>query len=80
MTALDLLARFLRTGIAVYQHTLSPILGRCCRFQPTCSAYADEAIRIHGPIKGTKLAIWRICRCNPWGGHGFDPVPPKDEK
>jgi len=74
----ELTIRFLRGGIWVYRHTLSLLIGRCCRFTPTCSAYADEALLIHGPVKGTLLAIKRICRCHPWGGHGFDPVPPKE--
>lgn len=51
-----------------------------CRFRPTCSQYAIEALEIHGAIKGGWLAIKRICRCHPWGGYGWDPVPPKKEK
>ncbi|MFA4994297.1 MAG: membrane protein insertion efficiency factor YidD [Bdellovibrionales bacterium] len=70
-----LVTRFLRGGIWVYRHSLSRFTGGFCRFSPTCSVYADEALRIHGPIKGSKLAIKRLCRCHPWGGHGFDPVP-----
>ena len=46
-----------------------------CRFTPTCSEYARQALKKHGPIKGLALAIWRILRCNPWGGSGYDPVP-----
>ena len=46
-----------------------------CRFTPTCSTYAIQAIRKHGPFKGLALAVWRILRCNPWGGSGYDPVP-----
>jgi putative membrane protein insertion efficiency factor len=46
-----------------------------CRFTPTCSEYARQAIIKHGPFKGLYLAIWRILRCNPWGGSGYDPVP-----
>ena len=71
---------FLRGLIWFYRHSLSLLLGRHCRFMPTCSAYADEAIRIHGAAKGGRLALKRICRCHPFtklgGGHGFDPVPP----
>lgn len=48
----------------------------CCRFTPTCSAYAEEAICTHGLCRGVRLGLHRIVRCHPWGGHGFDPVPP----
>lgn len=61
--------------IRLYQLVLSPILGPRCRFQPTCSSYAIEAIQIHGGLKGSWLAIRRIARCHPWGGDGYDPVP-----
>ncbi|MDR3425360.1 MAG: membrane protein insertion efficiency factor YidD [Alphaproteobacteria bacterium] len=71
-----LLTFFLRALIWGYRHSLSLFFGQQCRFLPTCSEYADEALRLHGPIKGTKLAIKRFCRCHPWGGQGFDPVPP----
>ncbi|MDD4615817.1 MAG: membrane protein insertion efficiency factor YidD [Alphaproteobacteria bacterium] len=71
----SLLALILRALIWVYRHSLSMFLGRQCRYIPTCSAYADEAIRLHGAIKGGKLALKRICRCHPWGGYGYDPVP-----
>jgi uncharacterized protein len=63
--------------IRTYQLTLSSIMGRQCRFLPTCSDYARQAIEIHGVWAGGLLAGKRICRCHPWGGHGFDPVPPK---
>jgi uncharacterized protein len=69
-TVLLLLIRF-------YQLTLSSIMGRRCRFLPTCSDYARQAIEIHGPYAGGKLAAKRICKCHPWGSEGFDPVPPK---
>ncbi len=58
-----------------YQLLLSPMLGASCRYTPTCSQYAIEAIRKHGPFKGGWLAVRRIARCHPWGGHGHDPVP-----
>lgn len=58
-----------------YQLLLSPMLGASCRYTPTCSQYAIEAIRKYGPFKGGWLAIKRIARCHPWGGHGHDPVP-----
>ena len=60
---------------SVRNSSISPLKPPCCRFTPTCSAYAIEALRKHGPIKGSLLAIWRILRCNPWGGSGYDPVP-----
>ena len=58
-----------------YQKFISPLTPATCRFTPTCSHYAIEAIRKHGPFKGLALAVWRILRCNPWGGSGYDPVP-----
>lgn len=61
--------------IKFYQICISPLKPQCCRFTPTCSAYAVEALKKYGPIKGLWLAIWRILRCNPWGGSGYDPVP-----
>lgn len=61
--------------IRFYQRYISPLTPPACRFTPTCSQYAIEALRKHGPIKGLALAIWRILRCNPWGGSGYDPVP-----
>lgn len=67
-TLLILLIRFYRTCI-------SPLKSPVCRFTPTCSEYALEAIMKYGPLKGSWLAIKRICRCHPWGGSGYDPVP-----
>ena len=61
--------------IIFYQRCISPFTPPSCRFTPTCSQYAKEAIIKHGPIKGLRLAIGRILRCNPWGGSGYDPVP-----
>ena len=61
--------------IYFYRLFISPITPPSCRFTPTCSAYAVEAIKKHGPIKGLYLAIRRILRCHPWGGSGYDPVP-----
>jgi putative membrane protein insertion efficiency factor len=61
--------------IKIYQYTISPMLGASCRYTPTCSTYAIQALKKHGPLKGTYLAIKRILKCNPWGGHGHDPVP-----
>ena len=61
--------------IKVYQWTLSPLIGRSCRYTPTCSNYGIEALQKHGPFKGTWLTIKRVLSCNPWGGSGYDPVP-----
>lgn len=61
--------------IRFYQRFISPYTPPTCRFTPSCSQYAIEAIRKHGPFKGFALAVWRILRCNPWGGSGYDPVP-----
>ncbi|MBQ3069746.1 MAG: membrane protein insertion efficiency factor YidD [Clostridia bacterium] len=66
--------------IRFYQRRISPNTPPACRFTPTCSQYAIEAITRFGALKGTGLAVWRILRCNPWGGHGYDPVPEKKEK
>lgn len=60
-----------------YQLLVSPYLSPSCRFSPCCSAYAHEAIRTHGVIRGSALAAWRIIRCNPWNRGGLDPVPGK---
>lgn len=69
--------------IKAYRLTLSPYVGRQCRFDPTCSAYGLEALRLHGPWRGSWLALRRIGRCHPikalGGGFGFDPVPPRDK-
>jgi putative membrane protein insertion efficiency factor len=61
--------------IKAYKTLLSPILPPSCRYLPTCSDYAAQAIQKHGPFKGGWLAFKRIMRCHPWGGHGYDPVP-----
>ena len=61
--------------IRLYQITLSPYMGRQCRYTPTCSNYALEALQKHGLLRGSWLAIKRILRCAPWGGSGYDPVP-----
>lgn len=62
--------------VRVYQLAVSPLLPSSCRFLPTCSAYAVEAVERHGVVKGGWLTAHRLCRCHPWGGHGYDPVPP----
>ncbi len=61
--------------IKFYQYSISPLLGRNCRYYPTCSAYAVEAVEKYGSLKGTALAIKRILRCHPFHAGGFDPVP-----
>lgn len=61
--------------VKLYRLTISPWLGGNCRFQPTCSTYAIEALQSHGVMHGSWLAAKRIARCNPWGGSGYDPVP-----
>ncbi|MEK9750554.1 MAG: membrane protein insertion efficiency factor YidD [Flavobacteriaceae bacterium] len=61
--------------VRAYQYLISPYTPSSCRFVPTCSEYAVEALKKHGPIKGTMLAAKRIARCHPWGESGHDPVP-----
>jgi len=61
--------------VKIYQKFISPMLGQNCRFHPTCSQYAIEALDIHGTVKGTYMAVKRILKCNPWGGSGIDYVP-----
>lgn len=65
--------------IRAYQLLVSPLIGPTCRYLPSCSAYAVEAVEVHGALKGGLLATKRICRCHPWGGSGYDPVPPKSD-
>lgn len=62
--------------VRVYQRWVSPLLGPRCRFYPSCSAYAVQAVQVHGPLRGTGLAAWRLLRCNPWNPGGVDHVPP----
>ncbi len=61
--------------IRVYQYTLRPFIGAHCRFEPHCSAYAIDACRTHGALRGLGLSVWRVLRCNPWNAGGSDPVP-----
>lgn len=68
-------ARLVAMPVHAYRLLLSPWVGHGCRFQPTCSAYSLEALERHGAIKGSWLTLHRICRCAPWGGSGYDPVP-----
>lgn len=60
--------------IVVYQKAISPALPRRCKYEPTCSRYALDAIRAHGVLRGAVLALWRVLRCNPWSHGGYDPV------
>ena len=62
--------------VRLYQMTVSPLLGPCCRYAPSCSAYAVEALRVHGVWRGLALAAWRVLRCHPLAQGGWDPVPP----
>jgi len=61
--------------IWIYRYAISPILPPSCRFEPTCSTYALEALQTHGPLRGTWLAVRRVSRCHPWSEGGYDPVP-----
>lgn len=70
-----LVAGLLLALIRIYQLSLSMFMGRMCRHAPSCSAYAAEAIQRHGAWAGFWLGFFRVCRCHPWGTHGFDPVP-----
>ena len=69
-------ARVLSAGVVAYQWTLRPVIGAQCRFEPSCSHYALEALALHGASRGSLLTVRRILRCNPWTPGGTDPVPP----
>jgi len=79
MTALDgagtVVGWAMRAAIRGYQMLVAPVLPPSCRFLPSCSHYAGEAIARHGPWRGAGLAVRRLLRCHPWGGSGYDPVP-----
>jgi len=66
--------------VRMYQSVLSPHLGNCCRFEPSCSVYCIEALRVHGVLKGCWLTFRRLLRCRPFGPSGYDPVPPKRDR
>jgi putative membrane protein insertion efficiency factor len=70
-----MIARILAALVRFYRRWLSPLKPPLCRFTPTCSEYALDALAEHGALRGSWLATRRICRCHPWGGHGHDPVP-----
>ncbi|ETT44285.1 hypothetical protein C173_29181 [Paenibacillus sp. FSL R7-277] len=74
------LRRTVQAPIRVYRKFISPLKPATCRFYPTCSAYALEAIEVHGPLKGSWLAARRIARCHPFHPGGLDPVPPRKEQ
>lgn len=76
----NLLSELLILPIRFYRTAISPLFPPCCRFTPTCSEYAIEALRVHGCLRGSWLAVRRILRCHPWGGSGHDPVPPRKPK
>ena len=68
----------LLTGaVRTYQWTIRPVIGAQCRFEPSCSHYAIEALAVHGALRGSALTARRVLRCNPWHAGGFDPVPPR---
>ena len=70
----------LSVPIWLYRYGVSPLFLPSCRYSPTCSAYALEALMMHGPVRGLWLTLCRIGRCTPWGETGYDPVPPKIQK
>jgi len=70
-----MIARFLLLLVGAYRVLVSPVLPQACRFHPSCSSYADEALRRHGALQGGWLAARRVCRCGPWHAGGYDPVP-----
>jgi putative membrane protein insertion efficiency factor len=70
-----MIARTIRFGVQAYRWCVSPLLPPSCRFHPSCSEYADEALRRHGACRGGWLALRRVCRCGPWHPGGVDPVP-----
>lgn len=71
----DIYAASVRGALRLYKLTLSPFIGRQCRFEPSCSEYAAQALISHGPLKGSWLTLGRLCRCRPGAAWGYDPVP-----
>lgn len=69
------IARALRGAVRTYRWTVSPLLPPACRFHPSCSEYAEQALERHGALRGGWLAARRVCRCGPWHAGGYDPVP-----
>jgi len=80
LSAYNLLKKAAKTPVYIYRWLLSPIIGVQCRFHPSCSSYALEAIQEYGPVKGWGLSIWRVVRCGPWSRGGYDPVPCSKER
>ena len=72
-----MVARILIAPIRLYQRFISPLIPPRCKYYPSCSQYAVEAIHVHGPLRGLGLAAWRLLRCNPLSDGGLDPVPPR---
>jgi len=72
-----MIARILIAPIRLYQRFISPLIPPRCKYYPSCSQYAVEAIHVHGPLRGLGLAVWRLLRCNPLSDGGLDPVPPR---
>ena len=70
------MSHLLRGAVRVYQLTLAYFFVGACRYEPSCSRYAVEALKVHGALRGTWLTAHRFCRCGPWGAAGYDPVPP----
>jgi putative membrane protein insertion efficiency factor len=73
-------SKILIAFVRVYQYTISPLLGPRCRYYPSCSSYAVEALREHGAVRGLGLALWRLLRCNPFSNGGYDPVPSRHKR
>ena len=71
------MSAMLRALVRAYRYFLAPLLPPACRFHPSCSVYAEEALQTHGALRGGWLAATRVCRCGPWHPGGVDPVPPK---
>lgn len=71
------MSKILVALIRVYQIVISPLIPPRCKYYPSCSQYAIDAIRVHGALRGTRMAVWRLLRCNPFSNGGLDPVPPK---
>jgi putative membrane protein insertion efficiency factor len=74
---MNALTRLATLPLRAYRRWISPLKPPTCRFQPTCSAYAIEALETHGLLRGTRLSLWRVLRCQPFARHGHDPVPPR---